>query len=132
MPLWGCILLPSRFVMSPSEGMHRTCIYVVATGHYSDLKSHCAAQRIKGATKEGGRQTGRVPPPVRLNGAFGRRKANVIKDLQQGRSREGHTGHAPFPVSLEGAPREQRHRRDKGFAGAEVACKSFYTAIMQS
>ena len=60
MPLLGCILLPFKCAISPSEGMHPTCIYVVATGHYSALKSHRAAQRIIGAAKERG-QIGRVP-----------------------------------------------------------------------
>ena len=37
----------------------------------------------------------------------------------------------PPSVSLESASRAPRHGRDKGFADAESACKSF-TAVMQS
>ena len=45
--------------------------------------------------------------------------------MYRGAAKGGAQGaRAPPPVSLEGAPRAPRHGRDKGFAGAEGACKS--------
>ena len=58
--------------------------------------------------------------------------AELESNPKQGRSQGvAHGARAHPPVSLEGAPRAPRHGRDEGFAGAEGACKYFYTAIMQ-
>ena len=56
----------------------------------------------------------------------------LIDPIDRGAAKGGHRGHVLPPSASRAPPGRQGAGRDKGFAGAEGACKSLYTASMQS